>query len=212
MTQHQCCAVCNRERDGFDSGKRSSTSSALEPHFCSRYCRLFDEQGLTKINGEEKYGKSQFRGFDWWPKIAVNCDFCGEPFDLSCNGEHNNQVFCGLKCSNAVKTSKRKAMRCYQTLRILRTLGWANRTHEKDGGWLEGRTIAKKLEQFNYKANGGVVGGLIRKWVSRGIVEQQLNSNGGSQYRLAPKYRDKPLGKLVWEYNQRPVQKVFAKV
>jgi len=97
-------------------------------------------------------------------------------------------------------------MRDYQALRILRTLGWENQLTE--GGWVSAEVIAKKLCQYNYKANSNTVGGFMRKWVSRGIVEHQ----DGGTYRITPKYRDRPLGQIVWEHNQRPVQRIFPKV
>ena len=201
----KACPVCSRAIDGYDSGNRSSTSGALEPHYCGRYCRIFDERGLKKINGAEKYGKTQFEGFNWWPKIAVDCDNCGDSFNLTANGEHNNQVFCGRMCANAVKTSKRKAMRDYQSLRILRTLGWENRLNE--GGWVSAEVMAKKLCQYNYKANSHTVAGIMKRWVGRGIVERKP-----SHYRLVPAYREARLGDIVRQHNQRPVQTVFAKV
>lgn len=201
----QACPVCTRAIDGYDSGMRSSTSGALEPHFCSRYCRIFDERGLKKINGAEKYGKRQFEGFNWWPKIPVDCDNCGDSFNLASQCDHNNQVFCNIKCATTVKTSKKKAMRDYQSLRILRTLGWENRLNE--GGWVSAEVIAKKLCQYNYKANSNTVAGFMRRWVSRGIVEHKP-----SHYRLAPAYREERLGHIVCQHNQRPVQRTFPKV
>jgi len=201
----QPCPVCTRDIDGYDSGMRSSVSGALEPKFCSRYCRLFHDRGLEKINGAEKYGKRQYEGFNWWPKIAVDCDKCGESFNLASQCDHNNQVFCGNKCANAVKTSKKKAMRDYQLLRILRTLGWENQMNE--GGWLSAEMVAKKLCQYNYKANSHTVAGIMKRWVSRGIVERKP-----SHYRLVPAYRDARLGDIVIQHNKRPVQTVFAKV
>jgi len=200
----QPCPVCTRDIDGYDSGMRSSVSGALEPKFCSRYCRLFHDRGLEKINGAEKYGKRQYEGFNWWPKIAVDCDKCGESFNLASQCDHNNQVFCTIKCANAVKTSKKKAMRDYQLLRILRTLGWENQVNE---GWLSPDLIAKKLCQFNYTANSNTVAGVMRRWVSRGVVERKPGL-----YRIAPAYREKPLGHIVCQFNQRPVQTTFPKV
>ena len=203
--KYQSCPVCTRLIDGYSSGMRSSVSGALEPNFCSRYCRLFHERGLEKINGAEKYGKAQYEGFNWWPKISVNCDLCNEDFNLTSSSEHNNQVFCTIKCATTVKTSKKKAMRDYQSLRILRTLGWENKLSE--GGWVSSEVIAKKLCQYNYKANSGSVAGFMRKWVSRGIVEHKPGL-----YRLVPAYREKPIGHIVCQHNQRPVQKTFPKV
>ena len=101
-------------------------------------------------------------------------------------------------------------MREYLVLRILRTLGWHN--GKEHDGWMGGREVAKKMNQWGYKANGGTVGGMIRKWVARGVVEQQPHTKGGSMYRLAPKYRESPIGNLVWQYNQPFVQKTFNKV
>ena len=207
---HQPCSVCSREMNGFHSGKISSTSSALEPKFCSRYCRLYDEQGLKMINGAEVQGNSQYSGFNYWPKISCNCDMCGKEFKIGANAEHNNQVFCSKKCHNAVKTSKRRAMREYLVLRILRTLGWHN--GKEHDGWMVGIEIAKKMNRWGYKANGTTAGQILRKWVSRGVVEQQPNSTSGSNYRLAPKHRESPIGNLVWQYNQPFVQKTFNKV
>jgi len=157
------------------------------------------------INGAEKYGKRQYEGFNWWPKIAVDCDKCGESFDLTSQCDHNNQVFCGRPCANAVRTSKKKAMRDYQMLRILRTLGWENKVNN---GWLDGTIIAKKLNQFNFTGNSSMVGGVMKRWTARGVVEEKEQTVGGRLYRIKAAYRNKPLGHIVWEYNQGhyPVQ------
>ena len=205
----RACPVCTRDIDGYDSGMRSSVSGALEPKFCSRYCRLFHDRGLEKINGAEKYGKMQYEGFNWWPKIPVDCDKCGESFNLASQCDHNNQVFCTIKCANAVKTSKKKAMRDYQLLRILRTLGWENQVNE---GWLSAALIAKKLCQFNYTANSNTVAGVMKRWTARGIVESKKLPVSGTVYRIKKEHRNKPLGHIVCQFNQRPVQKTFPKV
>ena len=96
-------------------------------------------------------------------------------------------------------------MREYLVLRILRTLGWHN--GKEQDGWLSGLDIAKKLNQWGYTANGRTVGMMMKKWVVRGVVEQQPRN-----YRLAPKHRESPIGNLVWQYNQPFVQKTFDKV
>ena len=200
------CPTCDRPINGTTGGTAHATSSAIEDNYCSRYCRLFKEQGLTLINGAEKYGKRQYEGFNWWPKGKAQCDTCGEDFRLANQCDHNNQVFCSTRCHNAVKTCKKKAMRDYQILRILRTVGWENTPHPYDGkGWMHSQEVAKKLSLFNYKGNSNSVSSVLTRWVARGIVERKPVSYPltGSVYRLAPKYRKGLLGALVIEYQGR---------
>lgn len=204
----RACPVCERPINGNRGGRASATSSSIEDHFCSRYCRMFKEQGLSLINGAEKYGKNQYEGFNWWPRIPAKCDTCGETFQLTNQCDHNNQVFCGSKCYNAVKTCRKRAARDYQILRILRTVGWENEPHPYEGkGWMHIQEIAKKLSMFNYQCTSGAVAGILRRWVGRGIVERKVVSYPltGSVYRLAPRYRKAQLGALVIEYQGQKV-------
>jgi len=204
------CPVCDRPIDGKSSGTAHATSSFVENNFCSRYCRLFSEQGLTLINGLEKYGKTQYEGFNWWPKIEPKCDSCGETFTLTNQFPNNNQVFCGRPCHNDVKTCSRRAMRDYQILRILRTVGWKNAPHLYEGkGWMHSQEVAKKLSLVNYIATSGTVASILRRWVARGIVERKPVTYPltGSVYRLAARYRTARLGALVIEYQGRKPQK-----
>jgi Fe2+ or Zn2+ uptake regulation protein len=100
-------------------------------------------------------------------------------------------------------------MRDYQLLRILRTLGWENQVNE---GWLSAALIAKKLCQFNYTANSNTVAGVMKRWTARGIVESKKLPVSGTVYRIKKEHRNKPLGHIVCQFNQRPVQKTFPKV
>ena len=207
MPQH--CPVRERPINGNTGGTAHATSSALEDHFCSRYCRIFREDGLSLTNGKEKYGIAQYDGFNWWPKIPLNCDTCGKKFNLTNQCDHNNQVFCSTTCSIAVKTCKRRAMKDYQILRILRTVGWENGPHLHGGkGWMHSQEVAKRLSLFNYKGTSGSVAGIFKRWVARGIVERKACEYPltGSAYRLAPKYRKAQLGALVIEYQGRKPQ------
>ena len=52
----------------------------------------------------------------------------------------------------------------------------------------------------------------MKRWTARGIVESKKLPVGGTVYRIKTEHRNKPLGHIVWEYNQAPVQKTFPNV
>ena len=203
MTEYCGNEICGRELNGLTSGHASHTTH-LDPHYCSRYCREFDEQGLKPINGAEKYGRNQLVGFNWMPAISMKCDNCGKEGQMSSakakNG--NNRWFCSKECHAEVKKAGKKSNRDYNLLRILRELGWRT-TPGKKGRWMYAKEIAKVMEMFNFKSNSASVGMILRLYAKRGIVDIQHECNPLQplcKYRLKPTLRQVPLGKIVRDY------------
>ena len=125
---------CGHELNGETSGHASHTSH-LDHDFCSRYCREYVEQDLQPINGAEKFGKNQFVGFNWEPKIPIKCDNCGCETHLvaAFHGNGNNRWFCSRECHNQIKKAGKRSNRDYNMLRVLRELGWRTTPKKKLG-------------------------------------------------------------------------------
>lgn len=193
---------CGYELNGETSG-HAAHSTHLDRDFCSRYCREYVEQGLQPINGAEKYGKSQFSGFNWEPKIVIRCDNCGDKAHLAAarGSNENNRWFCSRDCHNQLKKAGKKSNRDYNILRILRELGWRT-TPNKKGRWMYADEISKTMELFKFKCNGSSAGQVLRLYASRGIVEikEDERGYGPKTYRLKPSLRKVPLAKIVRDY------------
>ncbi len=194
---------CGHELNGETSGHASHTSH-LDHDFCSRYCREYVEQDLQPINGAEKFGKNQFVGFNWEPKIPIKCDNCGCETHLvaAFHGNGNNRWFCSRECHNQIKKAGKRSNRDYNMLRVLRELGWRT-TPKKRGRWMYAHEIAKTMELFNFKCNSSSAAQVMRLYAKRGIVEIKYDDGGAyplQSYRLKPSIRSIPLAKIVRDY------------
>ena len=177
------CRVC--ERDIQTSAKGNNV---FYDNYCSKYCFLFKERNLKMINGAEKHGKTQYEGFNYWPKITVPCDTCEGEVSLAHGKERDDRVFCSQSCYVEVKTCRKNASRDYTLLRILRD--------RQD--WLSLKEVSYIFScQAQHRSKPNTLAGVLRRWVSRGIVEKSI---GDSRYRLNAKYLNKPIGALVIKY------------
>ena len=175
-------------------------ASFFEEEYCSDYCRRYEAQGLKKINGEEKYGKIQLSGFNWMPIIIIPCEMCESPVELRYAYEGANRQFCSLDCHKKMKTTRKKAQIHYAILRLLRH----KRTH-CDSGWMSAEEINRYMRYQKYtKGSARQIGGLLTKWISRGVVE--INDAGKRQYRLMTKYLTGPLAKYYHEHDKPQIR------
>ena len=176
--------------------------SFFDEEYCSDYCRRFKEQGLKILNGEDVHGKSQLRGFTWRPKIEVKCEMCEETFELRYELESANRQFCSRDCHNKLKTTrKRKSEINYNLLRLLR-----HRRKYHNNGWVTAEVIDSYMtNRKDVKGSVQQWGRLLRKWISRGVVETKIDSKV-MEYRLNKKYTVGPLAKHYHEHDKSQVR------
>ena len=98
------CKSCNEPYD--ECGGSMSRGRHYSP-FCSRYCQLFH----TKDHSHKEWPT---------PKFDLNCDWCGDPFQLTRGRAEGSQRVCSLKCSREARGKRQnKANRVLQTMKIL---------------------------------------------------------------------------------------------
>ena len=183
MLHRDNCRVCKREIQPNAKG-----NNVFYDNYCSKYCFLFHKRNLKMINGAEKHGKKQYEGFNYWPKIIVPCDTCAGEVSLSHCKHRDDRVFCSRSCYLEVKTCRKNANRDYTILRILRD--------RRD--WLSMQELSYIFScQAQHRSKPNALAGVLRRWVSRGIVEKTI---GDPRYRLNPKYLDEAIGALVIKY------------
>ena len=184
---------CGREIDPY-----ALSASFFEEDYCSEYCRVFDQKGLKIVNGEEKYGKAQFKGFNWWPVIEINCEMCEKSTELRYDWENANRQFCSRACFNKMKmVKKRRSQMHYAALRLLR-----HRHRHCVDGWISAATMCEIMNRRrDFTGNPRRWGNMMTKWVKRGIVESR--SEHPREYRLKNEYLNVPLAKLFYECEAR---------
>jgi hypothetical protein len=91
----------------FDECGGSMSRGRHYSPYCSRYCQLFDIKGHT----QEEWPS---------PKFDLNCDWCGDPFQLMKGRGEGSQRMCSLKCSRESRWKRNnKAHRVLQIMKIL---------------------------------------------------------------------------------------------
>ena len=175
-------------------------ASFFEEGYCSDYCRRFKEQGLTKINGKEKYGKDQFSGFNWMPIIMIPCEMCETPVELRYDYEGANRQFCSLSCHRKMKTTRRKAQTNYAILRLLR-----HRRNHCGSGWMSAEEISRYMSnRKDAKGSPRQMATMLRKWIGRGVVE--TIDGRKREYRLKTEYLTGPLAKFYHEHDKPQIR------
>jgi len=176
------------------------SASFFEEEYCSDYCRRYKAQGLKKINGQEKYGKSQFSGFNWMPVIMIPCEMCELPVELRYEFEGANRQFCSLACHRKMKTTRTKSQIHYAILTLLR-----HKRNHCDNGWMSAEEINRYMRYRKFtKGSPRQIGSLLRKWISRGVVE--INGDVKRQYRLMTEYLTGPLAKYYHEHDKPQIR------
>lgn len=183
----QKCKVCDRDIIAHNKG-----NTIIYGHYCSRYCKIFDREGLKMINGAEKHGKSQYEGFNYWPKITISCDTCQGDVTLDHSKEGDDRAFCCRKCHIKVKTCRKNAMKDYTILKILR---------ERPDG-LPNDEIAYLLGTVHqHRCNPYQISSLLKRWIAYGVVtKEKPSAKSRTIYRLSKEYQNKPLGDVVIKF------------
>ncbi len=172
------------------------SASFFEEEYCSDYCRRYEAQGLKKINGEEKYGKSQFSGFNWMPIIMIPCEMCESPVELRYELEGANRQFCSMKCHKKMATTRRKAQITYAILRLLR-----HNRNNRGAGWMSAEEISRNMKnRSGGRHTSRQMSSILTKWISRGVVE--ITHDKKRQYRLKTAYLTGPLAKYYHEHDK----------
>ena len=138
------------------------------------------------INGAEKHGKSQYEGFNYWPKITISCDTCQGDVTLTHSKEGDDRAFCCRKCHIKVKTCRKNAMKDYTILKILR---------ERPDG-LPNDEIAYLLGTVHqHRCNPYQISSLLKRWIAYGVVtKEKPSAKSRTIYRLSKEYQNMPGG------------------
>ena len=152
-------------------GSGSHHANRTQTDYCSLYCRLYAEQGLTKVIKPDKLGRKN-KSF---PQITINCDACGADLELHWNEQDCNRAFCNRKCHLSLKTDKsvRKPELRYAILRLMRD---------------------HPVEQWNVKELARMLDQSYTRWrVNSAVVSQLLRTMKTSVERIEPcVYKLKP--------------------
>jgi len=173
-------------------------ASIFEEQYCSEYCRVFQTNNLSILNGEIDLGNSQLRGFNWWPIIEIPCEMCEKPTELRYEWEAADKQFCSRLCYTKMKTARpRKSQMNYAMLRLLR-----HRRRHYGEGWVSAGVIHEIMSRRrDVIGNPRRWGGLLQRWVKRGVVEIQRGTP--NQYRLHLDHITGPLAQMFHEYENR---------
>jgi hypothetical protein len=164
---------------------------SLYPNYCSQYCDLFVAQGRAIINGKEKFGKHQFVGFNWMPKIMVDCQWCGKPnctLTNSVDNKNGNSVFCDINCRNEGWKGK-NTQKHYWLLRTLQKLkrpvvaGDMARYMEEKAGCIAG--------------SSRMVGSIMRSYIKHGFVTRTQTNRESTTYEWTYRGIPIPLCKII---------------
>jgi len=99
-------------------GTGSHTINRTQTDYCSFYCRLYTEQGLSKVAVPDTLGRNNMR----FPPIERWCDACGKTIELIWNDHRSNRCFCDRTCHFKMRSDKsvRRPELRYQMLRLMR--------------------------------------------------------------------------------------------
>ena len=185
------CPVCDR---AIRAENPSKGDSVYEEHYCSHYCRLFEEQGLEKIPRLNKYHTGRFS----WPEIHIPCEMCSKPTLLSHEIERGNRKFCSMKCHHLLKSAKKRRMEIgHLLLCILRHR--ATYFSQKES-WMGANLIAEYMGRTTRKINSQRVSSMLKRWIASGLVESK---NGEYRFNLK-KLGKTPLGKALYDWLTLP--------
>jgi len=201
--------VCGKP---IDNSKTTNTHF-WEEKYCSKYCRLFNENNMEKENRGEKLrlegnpNWKNFTGFFDYPVIKTECVCCGNEVLLK-KTKDANKPYCSKACLAKINKhpKSRKSIFVFTMLRILK-----HRSKYYEGGemWLTSQKVNHFMQRHGYHPEKGAAKYvmLLRIWASRGALEvreaKHLTERGVmntiKEYRFNPAHMNKPLGKVFYE-------------
>jgi len=179
------------------------TASFCEEHYCSKYCRLFDERNIERVNRGEKLKEKgskfhkNFSGFWDYPEIKDECLCCGGEVILRYNESDCDRRYCSRKCSRRILTTKkvRKSAKVFPMLYFLKH----ERLYGSNDGWVTNERIMEVMQRKNNQSGKmGVWPSILRLWISRGWIEKKRRYVGGlkdysSEYRMRMEIVESPI-------------------
>ena len=174
------CPVCSRNINNHNPQKGDV---AWETTYCSHYCRLFDERGLTKVpfKGGNKHHNNKL----CWPVIKIPCDMCEEKeATLKHDIERGNTKYCSRKCWGKLKASQKRHIH-----RTINALHYLEHSYKYEGNrWLDPSAIAEMCSVQGSSCGRSSIGLLMKRWREAGIVEARVRSvsSNGFEYRFRP--------------------------
>lgn len=175
----QKCPVCSRTLNNHNPQKGEV---AWETVYCSHYCRLYDERGLTKVpfKGGNKHHNNKL----CWPKINIPCDMCDNEANLKHDIEKGNSKYCSRKCWADLKKSQKRKIH-----RTINALHYLEHSYKYEGNrWLEPSAIAEMCSVQGSSCGRSSIGLMMKRWREAGIVEAKVRSgsSNGFEYRFRP--------------------------
>jgi len=171
---------------------------AWEETYCSKYCRLYSEQGLEKVPFEG--GFARHSGQKRWPRIAIPCEMCDKEIMLVFDIEKRNRAFCSRKCWNNLKSCQKRGIQ--KTLNMLSFL-YHRKMYYSDA-WLSPSVIAERSGRKGIMCSPTTVGLSMKRWRKAGIIESRLKggSQHGHEYRFIPKgLKGMTVSQFIYKWN-----------
>ncbi len=171
-------------------GKRicrvTSDNSYFTKH-CSHYCWIYYQNPEAypdiHFNSDHPNLKNHLRR----PIIKTNCEMCGDVFSLSHSLKDGNKIFCSRLCSTNLQRCKKKALRDFAILKLIKVHGELGaddivKLHQNPQRALTTAMVAQIL-----KCNG---------YITRNIIQLVDNPKGPRIYRYNTNI-DAPLGQII---------------
>jgi len=191
----QPCPVCSRPVKHLSPQKGDMV---WEETYCSKYCRLFDEQGLEMVpfDGGSVHHKNKLR----WPRIPITCEMCDAEMLLVHDIEKSNTRYCSQDCWNKLKKCQKRWIQ--RTVNMLNFLYHRRNYHGE--GWVSPSAISERCGRKGQMCSPTAAGLSMKRWREAGIVEAKLigGSQHGHEYRFIPKgLRGMTISQFIYNWN-----------
>lgn len=149
------------------------TAKRMNNRFCSDYCELFKESGISLVKGR-------------YPAIPVACNLCGTETNATL-GEGYVRHFCSHACKKQVLLApiKRPLMNYYLLFSL-----------KKHGGWLNAEAFNNRLAIYGQTGNTARWANFLARWSRYGIVEVRQDGHSPKEYRFNPNIKT-PVGRII---------------
>lgn len=189
------CPVCERLIKCLSPQKGDMV---YEENYCSKYCRLYDEQNLKWVAYDTTC--ANHKGKLKWPSIPISCAMCNGEIHLLHDIEKSNRSYCSIDCWNKLKSSQKRGI--HRTLNMLSLLQH-RRKHHRDA-WMAPADISERCGRKGQMCSPTSVGLTMKRWITSGIIESRLHggSQHGHDYRFILKgLRGMTVAQFIYKWN-----------
>jgi len=166
MTLEGYCS-CGRQSTGKYSYRRHDK-------YCSKYCHDFEEIEVKdgKTGYELWVGTGRYAYNPPYPKLTMNCAWCGEETNLGRNLSDANKWFCSSHCSKQANRNPKSTSARAGSTQIANQVRMMMVLLEKKGQFLNSKEIARYMtDWFRKGGSANSVASTMRVLTARGWVK-----------------------------------------